>query len=110
MIILGLTGGIGMGKSTVAEILRGFGLPIYNADKVVHGLVGKGGKGVKPVGRLFQDVVRRDAIDRKKLGRMVFDDRAKLKKLEKILHPLVRSAEKKFLVRVRAQKKPAAVL
>ena len=110
MIVIGLTGGIGMGKSTVAAILKNFGLPVYNADKAVHALLKKGGAAVKPVAKLFPDTLRNGAIDRKRLGRIVFGDKGKLKKLEKILHPLVRQAEKKFLAKARARKKPAAVL
>jgi dephospho-CoA kinase len=110
LIIIGLTGGIGMGKSAVAKILRGFGLPVYNADRAVHALLKKGGKAVKPVAKIFPEVLKRSAIDRKILGRIVFGHKHKLKKLEKILHPLVRREEKRFLAKARKQKKPASVL
>ena len=53
MIVIGLTGGIGMGKSAVAGILRALGMPVYNADRAVHALLGKRGKAVKPVAKLF---------------------------------------------------------
>jgi len=110
MIIIGLTGGIGMGKSTAAAILNKFGLPIYDADKAVHGLLQKGGKAVKPVAKLFPECVNKGAIDRAILGRLVFGKPAQLKKLEKILHPLVRRAERDFLKQARRDKAPAAVL
>jgi dephospho-CoA kinase len=110
VIIIGLTGGIGMGKSTVAAILRQFGLPVYHADKAVHDLLKKGGKAVKPAARLFPEALKKGAIDRNRLGHMVFGRPRKLRQLEKILHPLVRHAENEFLRRVRKLKKPAAVL
>lgn len=110
MIILGLTGGIGMGKSAVAGILHAYGAPIYNADHQVHALLRKGGQGVRPVAKLFPASYRRGAIDRKLLGTIVFGRRRKLKKLEKILHPLVRQAEKKFLQAAQRKKALVAVL
>jgi dephospho-CoA kinase len=110
MLIIGLTGGIGMGKSTAAKILRGFGLPVYNADHAVHALLKKGGKGVKPVARLFPESEKRGAINRTILGQMVFHHHAKLKQLEKILHPLVRDMEKSFLQKARREKAAAAIL
>lgn len=96
-MIIGLTGSIGMGKSTAAKILRKMGLPIYSADKAVHDLLRKNGAAVKPVARLFPATLKNNAIDRRKLGREVFGVPAKLRKLEKILHPLVRKEEQKFL-------------
>ena len=110
MITIGLTGGIGMGKSTVAALMRGFGLPVYNADQAVHKLLSKNGKGVKPVAKLFPETLRGKAIDRKILGRIVFGHAGKLKKLEKILHVLVRQEEKKFLRTAYSKKMKAAVL
>ncbi len=110
MLVIGLTGGIGMGKSTAADILRSFGLPVYEADKTVHRLLRKNGKAVKPVARLFPAAFKRDAIDRKEVGKLVFGQPQLLKKLEAILHPLVRRAEKEFLAKARKQKKPAIIL
>ena len=81
MIVIGLTGGIGMGKSTAAAILKSFGLSVYNADHAVHALLKKGGKAVKSVAKIFPEALHRGAIDRKKLGRIVFGHKAKLKKL-----------------------------
>jgi dephospho-CoA kinase len=110
MVIIGLTGSIGMGKSTAAKILRGFGLPVYNADRVVHVLLHKGGAGVKLVAKIFPAAFKDGAINRKILGGLVFHDSRKLKRLEKILHPRVRKAEHEFLQKVRKQKMRAAVL
>lgn len=100
-LILGLTGSIGMGKSTAAKIMRQMGLPIYSADKAVHDLLKKDGKAVKPVARLFPAVLKNGAINRKLLGLEVFSAPSKLRRLEKIIHPLVREAEKKFLTKHR---------
>lgn len=110
MILIGLTGGIGMGKSTAARLLRGMGFPVHEADRAVHMLLRKGGKGVKPVAKLFPESVRRGRIDRKILGRLVFGHPQKLKQLENILHPLVRAAEEEFLRKARRKKARAVIL
>ncbi|HUY68985.1 MAG TPA: dephospho-CoA kinase [Alphaproteobacteria bacterium] len=110
MIVIGLTGGIGMGKSAAAAILGDLGLSVHDADAAVHKLLAKGGKGVRPVARLFPQAFRAGAVDRRVLGAMVLGKPAQLKKLEKILHPLVRQAEEEFLRRARRRKAPAAVL
>ncbi|MFY9287880.1 MAG: dephospho-CoA kinase [Alphaproteobacteria bacterium] len=96
-IVIGLTGTIGMGKSTAAKILRGFGFPVYDADKSVHQLLRKGGRAVQSVGTLFPEALKRGAIDRTIVARSVFHDAVRLKKLEQILHPLVRDIENNFL-------------
>ena len=108
--IIGLTGGIGMGKTTASQILKSMGFPVYHADKAVHALLGKNGAGVAPVARLFPTAFRRGAIDRKALSRIVFQDPASLKKLEAILHPKVRAAEKIFLKKARDRGASAAIL
>jgi dephospho-CoA kinase len=110
MRVIGLTGGIGMGKSTAARILRSLGLPVYVADKAVHALLRKNGRAAKEVARLFPAACKNGAIDRKQLGKIVFANAAKLKRLEKILHPLVREMEAEFLGKMRKRKKPAAIL
>ena len=110
MIIIGLTGSIGMGKSTVASLLSDMGYPVYNADKAVHALLRRGGKAVKPVAKLFPSAVKRGEVNRKILGPMVFNHPIKLKKLERILHPLIRHAEKEFLQKARKKKESAAIL
>ena len=99
-----------MGKSTVAKILRSFGLPVYNADKAVHALLTPGGKGVKPVAQLFPEAVKKGAIDRHALGRLVFTSPAKLRRLEKILHPLAQKSEQAFIEKARQKKVKAIVL
>jgi dephospho-CoA kinase len=110
MIIIGLTGSIGMGKSTVAKILSGYGLPIHNADQVVHVLLGDGGAAVAKVAKLFPAALRKNGIDRKILGQIVFGNKAKLRALETIIHPLVHEHERAFLAAAKRQKVPAVVL
>jgi len=110
MLVIGLTGGIGVGKSTVAALFRRRGLPVYEADGAVHRLLARGGKAVRKVARLFPQAHRAGVIDRQHLGRLVFHHPQHLKKLEKILHPLVHQAENEFLRKALRQKKKAAVL
>lgn len=111
MIILGLTGSIGMGKSTAAGMLRRLGVPLFDADAVVHRLLAPGGTAVTRVEAAFSGV--RDAaggIDRRQLGRRVFGNPEALHRLERIIHPLVRAAEKRFVARARARREPLVVL
>ncbi len=108
--IIGLTGSIGMGKSTAARILKSFGFPVHSADKAAHESIKRGGKAVDAVAKLFPEALRRGAIDRAIVGRAVFDKPPLLKKLEKILHPHVRTAERAFLAEARRKKAKVAVL
>jgi len=110
LCIIGLTGSIGMGKSTASKILKSFGLPIHSADKAVHEALRRGGAGVKPVANLFPEALKRGAIDRRLLGQRVFASPAKLRKLEKILHPLVEKSSRRFLAEAKRKKTKAAVL
>jgi dephospho-CoA kinase len=97
MYILGLTGSIGMGKTTAANAFRHYGVPVYDADAAIHGLTGPGGKAVAAVGAAFPGVVIKDAVDRAVLGPLVFEDKAALARLEAILHPLVREIQFEYL-------------
>lgn len=110
MMIIGLTGSIGMGKSTAALILQEMGFPIYSADASVHALLKKGGRAVAPVAKLFPETLKRGGIDRKLLGQAVFGQPEKLRRLEKIVHPLIRAAERAFLQKARKDKAAAAIL
>jgi dephospho-CoA kinase len=111
MLVVGLTGSIGMGKSTAAAMLRRMGVPLFDADRVVHRLLAPGGAAVARVEAAFPGT--RDehgGIDRKRLGEQVFGDREVLARLEGILHPMVAEAEKRFLAQARARRQPLAVL
>jgi dephospho-CoA kinase len=110
MRIIGLTGGIGMGKSTAAKILSGMGFAVYSADRAVHDLLKKDGKAVKPLAKLFPQAVKGGGIDRTRLAPLVFRDAQKLRQLEDILHPMVRRAEKEFLRMARKEGAAAVIL
>ena len=101
MVVLGLTGSIGMGKTTVANALRTAGAAVYDADAAVHRLLAPGGAAVAPVLARFPDAATGEgpgrAVDRGALGATVFADPEALAELEAILHPLVRAGERQFL-------------
>jgi dephospho-CoA kinase len=111
LIILGLTGSIGMGKSTAAATLRRLGVALFDADRAVHHLLEPGGAAVEQVSAAFPGVgSETGGINRKLLGQRVFGDPAGLECLERILHPMVAAAEKRFLDRCRARRETLAVL
>ncbi len=110
MIILGLTGSIGMGKSTTANLLREEGIPVYDADAAVHELYATRGKAVAPVSAAFPAALKDGAIDRGKLGELVLGDDAALNKLEAIVHPLVRETQAAFVRKHHSAGAPVVVL
>ncbi len=110
MIVVGLTGGIGMGKSTAAAAFRRAKIPVFDADLVVHQLQAKDGRAVPAIAAAFPDAVRDGRIDRAGLRRAVMAETAALRRLEAIVHPLVRRAEGSFLARARRAGSRAAVL
>lgn len=102
--VLGLTGSIASGKSFVATLFDQLGVPVFDADAVVHGLLAPGGEAVAPVLAQFPHARATDGgIDRRRLGAAVFAEPAALSRLERILHPLVREAERRFLERCARQ-------
>jgi dephospho-CoA kinase len=111
MIVLGLTGSIGMGKSTAAAVLRRLGVPLYDADAEIHRMLGRGGAAVAPVEAAFPGVRNESgAIDRGRLGQRVFGKPEELRRLERILHPMVRAVERRWIARQRTQHKKLVVL
>ena len=110
MLILGLTGSIGMGKSTAAAMLRSMGLPVHDSDATVHQLMSPGGAALPAIAAIFPEAVCDGAVDRSILGGLVFADRSQLALLEAILHPLVRADSQAFLKRVARQRGSMAVL
>jgi dephospho-CoA kinase len=110
VIVIGLTGSVGMGKSTAAALLKDMGLPVHDADRTVHDLMAKGGAAVTAVEAAFPGVTEDGAVDRKRLGARVFGHPAEMKRLEAILHPMVRRAERCFLALCRSRQEPVAVL
>lgn len=111
MIVLGLTGSMGMGKSQAARALRRLGAVVFDADAEVHRLLGPGGAAVGAVAEAFPDATLGDGgIDRGALGLRVFGDDAATDRLEAILHPLVRAAQNAFLMAASARRERLAVL
>jgi dephospho-CoA kinase len=110
MRVLGLTGSIGMGKSTAARMLRRLGVPVHEADRAVHRLLALRGTARDAVARAFPEAVTDGEIDRQALGRAVFGNADRLRRLEATLHPLVRREERKFLAAARRRRRPVAAL
>lgn len=101
MKIVGLTGGIGMGKSTVARLLRQRRLLVFDADAEVHRLQAPGGAALPAIGAAFPGTVVDGRLDRARLRAAVLGDAAALRRLEAIIHPLVRAGEQRFVARAR---------
>ena len=110
MIILGLTGSIGMGKSATAAIFAAEGLPVYDADAAVHALYEKGGAAVGPLSERFGDIVKDGAIDRAALRAKVVDNPDAMKDLEQIVHPLVGQSQLNFRQQALESESKIAVL
>ncbi|CDX41400.1 Dephospho-CoA kinase [Mesorhizobium sp. ORS 3359] len=108
MIVLGLTGSIGMGKSATAKMFAEAGVPVHDSDETVHRLYA--GKASPLVEAAFPGTTEGGVVDRVKLASQVLGDPAALKKLESIIHPLVRADADAFLARHRAAGAPLAVL
>ncbi|NHN90505.1 dephospho-CoA kinase [Acetobacter sicerae] len=106
MKVLGLTGGIGMGKTTVARMLSRAGFPVFDSDATVHRLQGPGGDAVLLIGKLIPAALVKNArgefsLDRQELRKAVMAHPDLIKQLEKIIHPLVFAARDRFLRRCR---------
>ncbi|CAN7475002.1 dephospho-CoA kinase [Phenylobacterium sp. LjRoot225] len=102
MILLGLTGSIGMGKSTTAAMFRDAGVPVYDADAEVHASYAKGGACVEPLGAAFPGVVKDGAIDREALRRAVLDKPEQMQRLNGIVHPIIGALRTSFFEDARA--------
>jgi dephospho-CoA kinase len=107
-MIVGLTGSIGMGKSTVAAMLRKAGIPLFDADAEVRRLQGPGGALLTAIEALHPGTTGPSGVDRVALGAAVFGDRAALRRLEALIHPAVARARNRFLRRYRSR--PIVVL
>ena len=110
MIVAGLTGSIGMGKSATTAMFAEEGVPVHDADAAVHALYDVDGVGVAPVEAAFPGVTRDGRIDRGELGARVFGDPAALARLEAIVHPLVGAAREAFLDHARETGAPLAIV
>ncbi len=114
MQVIGLTGGIGMGKSTAAAAFRRAGLPVFDADATVHRLQADGGAALPAIAAAFPAAVGERggklSLNRAALRAAVIGDQAAMRRLEAILHPMVRAAQAAFLRRARRARARAAVL
>lgn len=108
MIVLGLTGSIGMGKSTTARMFAEAGVPVHDSDETVHRLYA--GKAAPLVEAAFPGTTSGGVVDRARLGARVLGDAAALKQLEAIIHPLVRADAEAFLAKHRNAGESIAVL
>ena len=112
MIVIGLTGGIATGKSTTAKMIMDRGIPLHDADATVHKLMAAGGPATGPVANLFgaDMLTAGGAVDRRRLGRVVFADTALRKQLEAVIHPLVTADRDAFLEEQRLAGVPVVFL
>ena len=108
MFVLGLTGSLGMGKSTTARFFAEEGVPVHDADAVVHRLYD--GEAAAAIEAAFPGTTTAGKVDREKLATRVLDDRGALKRLEEIVHPLVQEAERRLLAEAEARGEKVAVL
>jgi dephospho-CoA kinase len=110
MKISGLTGGIGMGKSTAASAFRRACIPVFDADATVHRLQAKGGRAIPAIEAAFPGTTRDGALDRAALRQAVLGKPEALTRLEHIIHPMVRDEEEMFLARAHRAGNRAVVL
>ena len=108
MIVIGLTGSGGMGKPTTAALFAGEGVPVFDTDAAVHALYR--GAAAARIDAAFPGVARDGAVDRAELGRRVIGDPAAMRRLERIVHPLVRAERGRFLDAERARGSPFTLL
>ena len=99
MRIIGLTGGMGMGKSTAAAAFRRARIPVFDADAAVHRLQATGGRAIKAIEAAFPGTIRDGAVDRPALRQVVLGNPEALTRLECILHPMVEAEERAFVAR-----------
>lgn len=109
MILIGLTGSIGMGKSTTAKMFADEGVPVWDADSAVHSLYGPGGAGSAAIAKIAPEAVGPDGVDRAALRSAIIRDKTLLAKVEGAIHPLVGQDRAKFLYDAR-QKGEALVV
>ena len=109
-IFLGLTGSIGMGKTTTAKLFLEAGAPVYDADAAVHDIYTKGGAAVGPIGEAFPAAIIEGAVDRPALREIVLKESQALERLNKIVHPLVGQSQITFRQQAVSSGAPVAIL
>lgn len=107
-LVLGLTGSIGMGKTTTASMFREQGIPVFDADATVHALYQR--EAVDDIEAVFPGTRGAEGIDRKKLGSLVIGQPDKMRQLEAIIHPLVQAKRQEFIATHQAKKTPLIIL
>ena len=110
MKVIGLTGGIAMGKSTATQMLRRLGVPVHDADAAVHGLYARGGAAVPLIAEAFPRAISDGAVDRAKLRETVLGQPEALAQLEALVHPLARQQSQAWLRAQRLRRAPVSVL
>lgn len=110
MIIAALTGSIAMGKSEVARMFASRGIPVFDSDAAVHQLYAVGGEAVPAIARLAPDAVTDGAVDRAKLATLILADPTLIRSIERIVHPLVRGMQSRFMEASKASGTPLVVL
>jgi dephospho-CoA kinase len=110
VIVLGLTGSIGMGKTATAGLFAEAGAPVWEADRTVHALYARGGGAVGPVGGAFPSAIVDGAVDRRRLAALIRAEPGGFERLEAIVHPLVQAHRNAFLDANRSAGAPVAVL
>jgi dephospho-CoA kinase len=108
MFVLGLTGSIGMGKSTTAQLFAEMGVPVYDADATVHRLYE--GEAVAAIEQAFPGTTGANGVDREKLSVHVVGNAPAMQRLEAVVHPMLRAHEKEFLTNAEQAAAPVAVL
>ena len=109
-IILGLTGSIGMGKTTTAQMFLDYGIPVWDADTTVHQLYKDDEKTIKIFRDKIPQVVLNNQVNREALKNLIIEDKENLKKIEEIIHPLVADHRADFLSKAKERKIPLVVL
>jgi len=111
MRVIGLTGSIATGKTTIGKMCNHLKIPVHDADKTVHDLIGPNGTAVPMIVEMFGDIrTLENGIDRQKLGKIIFSGVEEKKALESIIHPLVESNRNKFLSRMKSQRQKMVVV
>jgi dephospho-CoA kinase len=109
MKVIGLTGSIGMGKSTTAAMFEALGVPVWDADAAVHRVYAAGGPGAEALAAIAPSAVVESGVDRQKLREAILADKGLLARIEAAIHPLVAADREAFLARARSEGAPIAV-
>lgn len=110
MIVAALTGSIAMGKSETAKLFASRDIPVFDSDAAVHALYAKGGAAIEPLRQIIPDCISEDAVDRNALSAAIMRDSTLLKRVEQIVHPLVRAMQDRFLAQAKSNGRGLVIL